>query len=58
MYTMYFIYIYKRKTLRMQSIIKLLISVYKFIYITNPSTYIMYLKTQYFTRNKSEIDII
>ena len=45
-------------TLRMQSIIKLLISVYKFIYITNLSMYIMYLKTQYFTRNKSEIDII
>ena len=42
----------------MQSIIKLLISVYKFIYITNLSMYIMYLKTQYFTRNKSEIDII
>ena len=47
----------KRKTLRMQSIIKLLISVYKFIYITNLSMYIMYLKTQYFLRETNRKSI-
>ena len=55
------LYIYKHKTLhktlRMQSIIQLLIPVYRFLYITNLKMYIMFLITK-FTRTKSETDII